>query len=230
MNPYEKFYQLQNSLMMIFDRIGLTQEIGDELTSEDLTQEEFDQIQFLLEQFEDILNEITSKDTTSKEIVDERLLIRIGNYYYSFVDDLDKTVEYYELALKIEENELAYFNSAIIYEKENELKKALDMLKEATYLKPDFTKAYYHQAKILDKMDHKEEAMSMLIKCHQLKPHDLEINSLLAEYYLAQGKKEEALNTLKLIKNKDETIIEKIELLEKKDSVTNKILGLFKRK
>ncbi|MHA1215183.1 MAG: tetratricopeptide repeat protein [Candidatus Hodarchaeales archaeon] len=230
MSPYDKFYQVQNSLMMIFDRIGLTQEIGNELTSEDLTQEESDQIQFLIEQFEDILSKITFESPTSEEMIDERLLIRIGNYYFSFVNDLDKTLEYYDLALKIEENELAYFNSAIVYEKENQLSEALDMLKQATSLKPDFTKAYYHQALILDKMDQKEEAISMLQKCHKLKPNDLEINSLLAEYYLELGQKEEALNLLKAIKNKNDHIIEKIDTLENKGSVTNRIFGLFKRK
>jgi len=55
MTSPEQLYRLQSSLSSVFDRIGLTQEIRDDFSVIEFTPQEQDQLDLLIEKFEELL-------------------------------------------------------------------------------------------------------------------------------------------------------------------------------
>lgn len=229
MTTLQELYHLQTSLSLIFDRIGITQEIRDDRSLDEITPNEQDQLTLLIEKFEFCVKEIRQERDHIEEALDQRLLIRLGNYYYS-QGDISQALEYYDFSILAEENEWAHFNSARILKLQEQPEKAYEKYDQAIKLKPDFPQALRHQSEILTRQDNPETALKKLKKSQQLNPNDPETNKLLANYYLEHGEKKEALVHLKAIHHRDRDVNEKIEELERKKSFLNRIMGRFRNK
>ncbi len=229
MKTIQELYHLQNSLSQIFDRIGITQEIREELSLDELSPHEQDQLTLLIEKFEFTLDEILHNPNIIEEVFDQRLLIRLGNYWYC-QDDFSQALEYYDLSNLVEENEWAYFNTARILQIQEELGTAFEKYDQAIKLKPDFPLALRHQAEILNRQGDFEAALMKLKKSQQLNPNDPETNKLLADYHIEHGEKEKALVHLRAIHHRDPDVMEKIKDLEGKESLLNRIIGRFRKK
>jgi tetratricopeptide (TPR) repeat protein len=227
-NPQELF-NLQSSLSQAFDRIGITQEIKNNLSLVDVSPQELDQLAFLIEKFESNLTEIRQTPEFIDESLDQRLLIRLGNYYY-FQGDTYQAIEYYDLSNQVEENEWAYYNSALILETQGQFDRAYDKYDHAIKLKPDFPQALRHQAMILTSQGKTDLAISKLLKSRDLNPNDPDTNKLLAKYYIEHGEKKEALTHLKAIYHRDSSVSDQIEELEKEKSFLGRITNLFRKK
>ncbi|MFX0016619.1 MAG: CDC27 family protein [Promethearchaeota archaeon] len=229
MTSLQEIYHLQTTLSLIFDRIGITQEIRDNLSLHELSPQEQDQLALLIEKFESNVDEIRNDTTRLEELFDQRLFIRLGNYYY-YQGDLHQALDYYNLSSMVEENEWAHFNSGIVLQRQEQLKMAFKKYDLAIKLKPDFPQALCHQAEILILQGHPEAALEKLIKSEKLNPNDPETNKLLAEYYIEHGKKKEALEHLKAIHHRDSDVEKKIEELAQEKSLLNRILSRFRKK
>lgn len=202
--------------------MGITQEISNNLSLDEFTPQERNQLSLLIEKFAFFFEEIRQKPTSIEKILDQRLLIRLGNYYYN-QGDLSQAVEYYNLSILVKENEWAYFNSGMILKQEEKLELAYEKFDQSIKLKPDFPQAYRNQAEILFQQGDNEKALEKLIKSQQLNPNDPETNKLLADYYLEDGEKDEAIKYLKAIHHQDSEVIQKIEELERKESFLKRI-------
>jgi tetratricopeptide (TPR) repeat protein len=225
----KELYHLQTSLSLIFDRIGITQEIRDDLSLDEITPNERDQLTLLIEKFEFCVEEIRQEQTHIEEVLDQRLLIRLGNYYYG-QGNLSQALQYYDFSNLAEENEWAHFNSARIFQLQEQLEDAYEKYDQAIRLKPDFPQALRYQSEILTHQGNPETALKKLKKSQQLNPNDPETNKLLANYYLEHGEKKEALVHLKAIHHRDRDVNEKIEELERKKFILNRIIGRIRNK
>ena len=148
MNFPKDLYNLQGSLSQAFDNVGITQDIKNDSPLDEYSSQEQDQLAFLIEKFELKLDEIRSNLDSIADSIDQRLLIRLGNYYF-FQGDSFQALEFYNLSNLVEENEWAHFNSAMILETQSQLDEAFDKFDKAIKLKPDFPQALRHQAEIL---------------------------------------------------------------------------------
>lgn len=229
MTILQELHHLQNSISLTFDGIGITQEIRGELTLEELSPQEQDQLTFLIEKFQFSLEQINNDPHQNEDVFDQRLLLRLGNYFFLH-EDLYQALEYYNLSNSVEENEWAYFNSARILQIQEQMDEAFEKYEQAIKLKPDFPQALRHQAEILNSQGDTKAALKILKKSQQLNPNDSETNKLLANYYIAHGEKKEALLHLKAIHHRDPDVEEIIEDLEKKKSFFNRIIGRFRNK
>jgi tetratricopeptide (TPR) repeat protein len=226
---FQELYHLQTSLSLIFDRIGITQEIQDNFSLHEFPPQEHDQLTFLIEKFELGIEEIRGNPTHLEEGFNQRLFIRLGNYYY-YQGDLSQALEYYNLSSLVEENEWAHFNSARILQQQDQQDASYKEYEQAIKLKPDFSQALCHQAEILIDQEKMEKALEKLKKSQQLNPNDPETNKLLANYYIEHGENKEALIHLKAIHHRDPDVITKIEELEQKKSFLNRMFGRFRNK
>jgi tetratricopeptide (TPR) repeat protein len=213
----------------VFDRIGLTQEISEDSSLDELSFEEQNQISLLIEKFESVLEDIRQNSSRIPEQLDQRLLIRLGNYYYLLHDNA-QALEYYSLSNQVEENEWAYFNTAMILVAAEQLDRAFENFTQAITLKPDFPQALRQQAIILNSQGRRDSALKKLKESQKLNPNDPETNKLLADYYIEEGEKKEALLHLKSIHHRDEEVIEKINQLEQKKSPFQRLFGRFRKK
>ncbi len=202
--------------------MGITQEISSDLSLNEFTPQERNQLSLLIEKFAFYFEEIRQKPTSIEEILDQRLLIRLGNFYYN-QGDLSQAIEYYNLSILVKENEWAYFNSAVILKLQEKLEISYEKFDQSIKLKPDFPQAFRNQAEILFQQGNREKALIKLIKSQQLNPNDPETNKLLADYYIEDGEKKEALKYLKAIHHQDSDVIQKIEELERKESLLRRI-------
>ncbi|MFX0087106.1 MAG: tetratricopeptide repeat protein [Candidatus Hodarchaeota archaeon] len=225
----QELLNLQSSLSQAFDRIGITQEIKNDLSLDDFSPQELDQLSFLIEKFESNLSEIRYNPEYNVESLDQRLLIRLGNYYF-FQGDTFQAIEYYDLSNQIEENEWAHYNSAFILEKQGQFERAYEKFDQAIKLKPDFPQAFRHQAMILTSQGKAEKAIDKLLKSRELNPSDPDTNKLLAKYYIEHGEKKEALTHLKAIHHRDSSVSNQIEELEKEKTFLGRITNLFRKK
>ena len=222
MAEYHELYRLQSSLSGTFDAIGLTQELQRTFSFDHFTPQERDHLAFQLEKFENLLAEVRSNTDSMEEILDQRLLVRLGNYYYAIGEEL-LALDYYDLSNLVEENEWALFNSGqILYDQEN-LEDAIQRFEDAIKLKPEFPQAYRYLGLILFQRGDKKGALDNLQHSQKLNPNDPTTNKLLADYFLEQGEKQEALSHLKAIHYRDETVTEKIEALERKRSFLTRL-------
>lgn len=229
MKSTQDLHNLQSSLSQAFDRIGITQEIKNDSPLDDYSPQELDQLAFLIEKLETKLDEIRHNPKTIEESLDQRLLIRLGNYYF-FQGDSYQAIEYYDLSNQVEENEWAHYNSALILESQDQLNVAYDKYEQAIKLKPDFPQALRHQANILTSQGKTELAIKKLLKSRDLNPNDPDTNKLLAEYYIEHGEKNEALTHLKAIHYRDSSVTDQIEELEKKSSFLGRVSSFFRKK
>ncbi|MFX0183033.1 MAG: hypothetical protein ACFE95_08135 [Candidatus Hodarchaeota archaeon] len=230
MTSPQQLYHLQSSLSSLFDRIGLTQEFRDDFTVIEFTPQEQDQLDLLIEKFEELIEELRNDAASIQETLDQRLLIRLGNFHYYLYKDEDRALDYYGLSTKVEENEWAYFNSAKILAKQEYLDLAIEKYDQAIKIKPDFPQAFRHQAEILNRQGKSDAAFEKLQKSQELNPNDPETNKLLADYYLAHGEKNEALYHLKAIHHRDSVVKERIEELQSKDSFFKRLSKRLRKK
>lgn len=229
MTKLQELYHLQTNLSMIFDRLGITQEIQDKLSLDELSPQEHDQLTLLIEKFEFGLEEIRNNPTHLEQGFDQRLFVRLGNYFY-YEGDFSQALEYYNLSNFIDENEWAYFNSARILQLQDQLDRAYEKYGQAIKLKPDFSQALCHQAEILINQGEPEKALEKLKKSQQLNPNDPETNKLIANYYIEHGENTEALIHLKAIHHRDPEVKTKITELEQKQSFLNRFIGRFRKR
>lgn len=229
MTVLQELYHLQTSLSLIFDRIGITQEIQDNFSLHEFSPQEQDQLTLLIEKFEFNLEKIRDNPTKFEEGFDQRLFIRLGNYYY-FQEDFSQALEYYDLSIMVEENEWAYFNSARVLQTQDQLDTAYEKYDQAIKLKPDFSQALRYQAEILIQQGKTDIALEKLKKSQKLNPNDPETNKLLADYYVEHGEDKEALMHLKAIHHRDPEVISKIEELERNKPFLRRIFGRFRNK
>ncbi|MHA1513445.1 MAG: tetratricopeptide repeat protein [Candidatus Hodarchaeales archaeon] len=229
MTPPHEIYQLQSNLTMVFDRIGLTQELNVNEVYDDFSSSEIDKISFLIEKFQLLFENLIAEGPIPNGIIDHRLLVCLGNYSYS-QDDSDHALEWYNHSNAVEENEWAYYNSAKIYIIEDNFDLGYQAFDQAIKLKPDFLKAILGQARILLKQGKKEEALLKLEKGQKINPNDQGINKLFAEFFIEKGEKKEALIHLKAIHHKDQETTEKIQDLEYDNSLIGRIRNIFQRK
>ncbi|MFW9778416.1 MAG: tetratricopeptide repeat protein [Candidatus Heimdallarchaeota archaeon] len=222
MQEYQELYRLQSSLSGTFDRMGLTQELQGESIFDEFTTQEREQVAFLIEKFENRLAEVRSNLQSVEEILDQRLLVRLGNYYHAMGEELT-ALDYYDLSNMVEENEWALFNTGRILYNQDDLEGATQRFEEAIKIKPEFPQAFRYLGLILFRRGDKEEALNKLKHSQKLNPNDLETNKILAEYFLEQGEKKEALSHLKAIHYRDEAVTEKIEELERRKSLFNRL-------
>jgi tetratricopeptide (TPR) repeat protein len=225
----QELYHLQTSLSLIFDRLGITQEIQENLSLDELSPQEQDQLTFLIEKFEFSIEEIRQNPTHLEQGFDQRLFVRLGNYFY-YTGNLSQALEYYNLSNLIDENEWAYFNSARILQLQDQLDTAFVKYDQAIKLKPDFSQALCFQAKILLHQGNSEKALEKLKKSQQLNPNDPETNKLIANYYIEHGEDKEALIHLKAIHHRDPDVTTQIEELEQKQSFLNRLIGRFRKR
>jgi tetratricopeptide (TPR) repeat protein len=229
MTPHQEIYQLQTNLAKFFDRIGLTQELKVNEAYDDFSSTEIDNISFLIERFQLLVENIIATGPIPSGILDYRLLICLGNYSYS-QDNLDQALEWYELSNTVEENEWAYYNSAKIYINDDNYDSAYQAFDQAIKLKPDFLKAILGHARILLKQGKKEKAILKLKQGQKINPNDQSINKLFADLHIEDGETKEALVHLKAIHHKDQEITDKIQDLEYDNSIVGRIKKIFKRK
>ncbi len=225
----QELFNLQSSLSQAFDRIGITQEIKNDLSLDDFSPQELDRLSFLVEKFESNLAEIRHNPEYIDESLDQRLLIRLGNYYF-FQGDAFQAIEFYDLSNQVEENEWAYYNSAFILEKQGEFERAYNKFDLAIKLKPEFPQAFRHQAMILISLGKTDLAIAKLLKSRELNPSDPDTNKLLAKYYIEHGEKKEALTHLKAIHHRDSSVSDQIKELEREKSFFERISNLFRKK
>ncbi len=229
MNFPNDLYNYQSSLSQAFDNAGITQEIKNDSPLDEYSSQERDQLAFLIEKFELKLDEIRSNLDFIADSLDQRLLIRLGNYYF-FEGDSVQAMEYYDLSNSVDENEWAHFNSALILETQGHLTEAFDRFDQAIKLKPDFPQALRHQATILTSQGKPEIALEKLLKSRELNPNDPDTNKLLANYYIEHGEKDEALSHLKSIHHRDSSVTETIEELEQRKSLFKRLSSIFRKK
>ncbi|MFX1538107.1 MAG: tetratricopeptide repeat protein [Promethearchaeota archaeon] len=229
MTVLQELYHLQTSLSLIFDRLGITQEIQENLSLDELSQQEQDQLTLLIEKFGFGLEEIRKNSAHLEQGFDQRLFVRLGNYFYC-EGNFSEALDYYNLSNFIDENEWAYFNSARILQLQDQLDAAYEKYDQAIKLKPDFSQALCHQAEILMHQGESEEALKKLKKSQQLNPNDPETNKLIASYYIEHGENKEALIHLKAIHHRDPDVTTKIEELEQKQSFFDRLIGRFRKK
>jgi tetratricopeptide (TPR) repeat protein len=229
MTPPHEIYQLQSNLTMVFDRIGLTQELNVNEVYDDFSSSEIDKISFLIEKFQLLFENLIAEGPIPNGILDHRLLVCLGNYSYS-QDDSDHALEWYNHSNAVEENEWAYYNSAKIHIIDDNFDLGYQAFDQAIKLKPDFLKAILGQARILLKQGRKEEALLKLEKGQKINPNDQGINKLFAEFFIEKGEKKEALIHLKAIHHKDQETTEKIQDLEYDNSLIGRIRNIFQRK
>ena len=225
----QELYHLQTSLSLVFDRLGITQEIQENLSLDELSPQEQDQLTFLIEKFEFGIEEIRKNPTQFEQGFDQRLFVRLGNYFY-YEENYSQALEYYNLSSFIDENEWAYFNSARILQLQNQLDDAFEKYDQAIKLKPDFSQALCYQAEILLHQGESEKALEKLKKSQQLNPNDPETNKLIANYYIDHGEDKTALVHLKAIHHRDSDVTTKIEELEQKQSLLNRLIGRFRKR
>ncbi len=228
MTPPQEIYQLQSNLKIIFDRIGLTQELNVNDSYDDFSLSEIDKISFLIEKFQLLFENLIAEGPIPNGILDHRLLVCLGNYSYS-QDDSDHALEWYKHSNAVEENEWAYYNAAKIYITDDNSDLGYEAFDQAIKLKPDFLKAILGQARILLKQGKKEEALLKLKKGQKINPNDQGINKLLAEFFIDKGEKKEALIHLKAIHHKDQETTDKIQDLEYDNSLVGRIRKIFQR-
>ena len=72
----QELYHLQASLSLIFDRLGITQEIQDKLSLDELSPQEQDQLTLLIEKFDFNLEEIRNNPSLLEQGFDQRLFER----------------------------------------------------------------------------------------------------------------------------------------------------------
>ena len=108
MTPPQEIYQLQSNLKIIFDRIGLTQELNVNDAYDDFSLSEIDKISFLIEKFQLLFENLIAEGPIPNGILDHRLLVCLGNYSFS-QDDSDHALEWYKHSNAVEENEWAYY-------------------------------------------------------------------------------------------------------------------------
>ena len=125
----QELRHLQNNISLIFDGIGITQEIREGLSLEDLSSEEQDQLTFLIEKFQFSFEQISKESFQNEEFFDQRLLVRLGNYFF-IQKDLFQALEYYQLSNSVGENEWAYFNSGRVLQLQEQLDEAFEKFKE----------------------------------------------------------------------------------------------------
>ena len=229
MTGVQELYHLQTSLSLIFDRLGITQEIQNNLSLDELSPQEHDQLTLLIEKFEFGLEKIRNNPTHLEQGFDQRLFLRLGNYCY-YEGDFSQALEYYNLSSFIDENEWAYFNSARILQHQNQLDSAYEKYDQAIKLKPDFSQALCHQAEILINQGEPEKALEKLKKSQQLNPNDPETNKLIANYYIEHGENKEALIHLKAIHHRDPEVKTKITELEQKQSFLDRLISRFRKR
>lgn len=230
MNTSQEIYRLQDSLSLVFDSIGITQEIKDNLTFSALSAEELNQLSLMVEKFDQIIENQENK-ANLQEMFNQRLIIRLGNFHYD-QDNLTKALKYYELANNINESEWAYYNSGKILLEINKPWKAFDQFDQAIKIKPDFAKAIRNQGLILKDMNQLEEAVIKLKRSQKINPNDLKTNKTLAKIYIQKGEKKEALIQLKMIQKKypeEEGVLEEIKKLEKGKSFFTGVLIRFRK-
>lgn len=228
MTPPQEIYQIQSNLKIIFDRIGLTQELNVNDSYDDFSLSEIDKISFLIEKFQLLFENLIAEGPIPNGILDHRLLVCLGNYSYS-QDDSDHALEWYKHSNAVEENEWAYYNAAKIYITDDNSDLGYEAFDQAIKLKPDFLKAILGQARILLKQGRKEEALLKLNKGQKINPNDQGINKLLAEFFIDKGEKKEALIHLKAIHHKDQETTDKIQDLEYDNSLVGRIRKIFQR-
>ena len=229
MTPPQEIYHLQSNLAMIFDRIGLTQELNVNEAYDDFSSSEIDKISFLIEKFQLLFENLIAEGPIPNGILDHRLLVCLGNYSYS-QDDSDHALEWYKHSNAVEENEWAYYNTAKIYIIDDNFDLGYQAFDQAIKLKPDFLKAILGQARILLTQGKKEEALIKLKKGQKINPNDQGINKLFAEFLIENGEKKEALIHLKAIHHKDQETTDKIQDLEYDNSLVGRIRQIFQRK
>lgn len=229
MTPPQEIYHLQSNLAMIFDRIGLTQELNVNEAYDDFSSSEIDKISFLIEKFQLLFENLIAEGPIPNGILDHRLLVCLGNYSYS-QDDSDHALEWYKHSNAVEENEWAYYNTAKIYIIDDNFDLGYQAFDQAIKLKPDFLKAILGQARILLTQGKKEEALLKLEKGQKINPNDQGINKLFAEFLIENGEKKEALIHLKAIHHKDQETTDKIQDLEYDNSLVGRIRQIFQRK
>ena len=225
----QELFNLLTSLSQAFDRIGIMQEIKNDSPLDNYPPQELDQLAFLIEKVQLKFEESGYDFSSIEDILDQRLLIRLGNYYF-FLGDYYLALEYYKLSNKVEENEWAHYNSALILETQGELEKAFNEYDQAIKLKPEFSQAFRHQAEILILQGKTDVALEKLLQSRNLNPNDPETNKLLANYYIEHGDKKEAIFHLKAIHYRDASVSKKIEELEKRKSFIQRLSGLFQKK
>ena len=165
----QELYYLQTSLSTVFDTIGLTQEIRDDFSLTDLTQQEQNQLGLLIEKLELIFEDFHQEKTALGDALDQRLLVRLGNYYYH-QDDEDRALEYYGLSNQVEENEWAYFNTAKILIGLEHINQAYEQFELAIKLKPDYSNAYNNLGEVLKEQGRIDEAIECYKKAQKCEP------------------------------------------------------------
>ncbi len=228
MSQFQELHQQQSNLALIFDRLGITQEIHSVNFSKELNSKELDDLSLIIEKFSLLLNEIPPEELASKVILDQRLLIRLGNYF-TMLNDFDQALGLYELSNKVEDNEWAYYNAGKILFQQEQLESAYLKYEQAIKLKPDFLQAIRAQAEILLEQGQQKKAILKLQQSQKINPNDQVTNRLLADFYLQNGEKDEALTHLKAIHHKDEQIFEQIDELEQSKSKTARFRKYFRR-
>ena len=78
MTPPQEIYHLQSNLAMIFDRIGLTQELNVNEAYDDFSSSEIDKISFLIEKFQLLFENLKAEGPISNGTLDHRLLVCLG--------------------------------------------------------------------------------------------------------------------------------------------------------
>ena len=86
MTILQELHHLQNNISLIFDGIGITQEIRGELSLEELSPREQDQLTFLIEKFQFSMEQINNDPHQNADVFNQRLLIRLGNYFFLHED------------------------------------------------------------------------------------------------------------------------------------------------
>ncbi len=231
MNTPQDLYNLQSNLSQIFDNIGITQELKGDLSLIGISSEELTQISFMIEKLAQLLETNHHTHLEFHDMLNQRLLIRLGNFYY-IQDNPDKALKYYKIANDVLESEWAYYNTGKIYMEFNDLQKAFEQYDQAIKCKPDFAKALRNQGIILLNLNKPEEAIGKLKKSQNINPNDLKTSKLLVDLYIQQGAKQEALRHLKAVEKKtpeDREIKAKIQQLEGRKSVFKGILDRFRK-
>ena len=125
---------------------------------------------------------------------------------YSEWNKLDKAVECYNRAIKLDKHHVLYMSLGNVYQRQGKLDEAIVAYKKSIELKPTFTHSLYELAGAYFKKGQYEDAIEPLQKLLQIEPRHGFGNHALGLAYLRTGNKAAAMQQYHILQNIDSNL------------------------
>ncbi|MBL4931229.1 tetratricopeptide repeat protein [Clostridium paridis] len=171
-----------------------------------------------------------ANELSNEEDVD--IIIEIALIYDS-LGKSETAKEYYNKALRIDENEeRAYYGLAVIYDEDELYDEAIRLYKKAIYISPNYHKAYFFLANVYDICGEEELAIITYEKLLSLNPMDFWANTNVGSIYEALGKNDLAYKRFSKaleIKPNNYLALFNMGVIAFKFNMINKAIGFYNR-